>query len=815
MGKKGRRHGACLPFSEKETGTITSSPLATTSAPHPVVNVALIGNPNTGKSTLFSALVGVQQRVGNYPGVTVERKTGRFTTDVRRYDLVDLPGLYSLAPRSRDEMVVVEVLLGQMAATGPIDAIICIVDGSNLERNLYLAGQVLELGLPTVVVVNKLDVAESLGISVDLERIGQRLSVPVVATQANRRLGIDELRQTLDRLELGTLRKRPTVFPEALENEVSELTSLVEKLADCQRGPLSPRWLARRLLLDANGYLEQTVLGCSGRPGHCGRHHGWGHGWWHGCGRGWGWGSRRRAAEDAGLVAAELHGRLAAARGRLADAGCPVPAIEPERRYAWAKQVLDGVLVAPPQYRSTRSDRIDRVLTHPVWGLVVFALVMFVVFQAVFSWAIPLMRLITTATDRLGGALAAALAGTSLAGGAVESLLVRGVLGGVGSVLSFLPQILILFFFIAVLEQCGYMARAAYLMDKLMARVGLSGQSFIPLLCSFACAVPGIMATRVISDRRSRLATMLVAPLMTCSARLPVYALLIAAFVPARKLAGLVNLQGLTLLGLYLLGIVVAVLAAMILKRTVLRGGATPLLMEMPPYEWPSARVVLMRVVDRGWAFVRAAGTVILGVSILVWATLYYPRPAAIEASFAPRRDALQASFAKFPSDDARREAAEAALANLGAEVEAAYQRQSFLARLGRAIEPVVRPLGWDWRIGSAVLASFPQREAVVATLGVIFSPGQSPDKDAADASLARRLHDATWDGSDRPLFTLPVALSIMVFYALCAQCVATLAVIGRETGGWRWPLFAFGYLTTLAYVGALATYQIGTWIAG
>ncbi|MBN1590580.1 MAG: ferrous iron transporter B [Pirellulales bacterium] len=772
-----------------------------------VVTVALVGNPNTGKSTLFGALVGVHQRVGNYPGVTVERKTGRFAGARRNYDVVDLPGLYSLAPRSRDEMVVVDVLLGRMAEVPPIDVIVCVIDASNLRRNLYVVSQVFELGLPVVVALNKFDVAENLGAPVDFDRLCQRLPVPVVRTQANRAQGIEELKRVMDGIELGATAEREPVFPKAFENEVAELAPLVEEICRCHGRSVSSRWLARRLLLDGAGHLQAALL--------CGR------GWRrrHGQSRGGGALGGPVAGRGRGRFGCEaLQTRLAAARARLAEQGYPLPDIEPEARYDWAQRILDGVVGTPAEYRTTSSDRLDRVLTHPVWGTSVFALIMFVVFQAVFSWAIPLMNLIGTMVDDLGRAVASGLAGTDLAGGAIESLLIHGVIGGVGSVLSFLPQILILFFFIALLEQCGYMARAAYLMDNLMSRVGLNGKSFIPLLCSFACAVPAIMATRVISNERSRLTTILVAPLMTCSARLPVYTLLIAAFVPSWTcFGGLVNLQGLVLVSLYLLGVVTAIVVALLLRRTLLRGAAQPLLMEMPPYEWPSPRVVLMRVVERGWLFLRAAGTVILAVSILVWASLYYPRPAQIADSFGPRRVALRSSLERSGPDTAEHDRIEAELVRLDRDVEAAYQRQSLLARLGHAIEPAVRPLGWDWRIGSAVLASFPQREAVVATLGVVFSHDDEQTGQTSEdhAGLSARLRKATWEGTDRPLFNLPVALSIMVFYALCAQCVATLVVTGRETNSWRWPLFTFAYLTTLAYVGALITYQLGMWIAG
>jgi ferrous iron transport protein B len=367
-----------------------------------------------------------------------------------------------------------------------------------------------------------------------------------------------------------------------------------------------------------------------------------------------------------------------------------------------------------------------------------------------------------------------------MADGALRSLLVGGVVGGAGAVLAFLPQILVLFACLAVLEDCGCMARSAYLMDRVMVRVGLSGKSFIPLLSSFACAVPGIMATRVIENERDRLTTILVAPLLTCSARLPIYALLIAALIPSQSyLGGLLNLQGLTLAALYLLGIVAAVICATVFKRTILRGQTPTFVMELPSYKWPSPRTVIFRMAERGWVFVRCAGTLILCVSILVWAALYYPHD--------PQATHQQ------------------------------QQRESYLGQAGRVIEPAVRPLGWDWRIGCAVLASLPAREIVVATMGVMY---HLDDDDAAgsppgDARWAEKLRHVTWDGSQRPVFNVPVALSIMVFFALCAQCAATLAVIRRETNSWRWPAFTFAYMTMLAYFGAMITYQVGTWLSG
>jgi ferrous iron transport protein B len=362
------------------------------------------------------------------------------------------------------------------------------------------------------------------------------------------------------------------------------------------------------------------------------------------------------------------------------------------------------------------------------------------------------------------------------------------------------------------------MARAAYLMDNMMARVGLSGKSFIPMLSCFACAVPGIMATRVIEDQRDRLTTILVAPLITCSARLPVYALLVAAFIPRETyLGGLLNLQGMTMVGLYVLGVVIAVVAALVLKKTILRAAPPPFLMELPSYKWPSPRTVLYRVLQRGWVFIRCAGTLILAVSIMVWAALYYPHDAErVEAPFRPQQEKLRAQLHALDSDSPQREATVHRLAQLEHEIAGAYQRQSLLGKMGRVIEPVVKPLGWDWRIGCAVIASFPAREIVVATMGVIYNVGEDVDFESETGStqLQAKLRAATWDDTGQPVFSIPVALSILVFFALCAQCVATLAVIKRETNSWRWPAFTFAYMTVLAYLGALVTYQAGMWIA-
>ena len=751
------------------------------------ITVALLGNPNTGKSTLFNALADVRQHVGNYPGVTVEKKIGHVLVDGQRFALVDLPGTYSLAPRSPDEMVTVDVLLGRQTDVAAPDVILCVVDASKLERNLYLVSQAIELGLPTVVVLNKMDVAAEHGIELDIALLQKRLGVPVIPLQADRRIGLESLKQELPQVIEQTSIASELPFPDAFRQEVVRLQSdLQDASSQAGSGATLPRYLVERLLLDQGGYVEQADL--------------------------------------PGVTSAVLE-RVSEARARLANAGFPVPAVEAKTRYQWVAQMLDGAVVSRSDDRITLTDRLDQWLMHRVWGTALFIAVMVVVFQSIFTWAIPLMDLIEKVIGWLSESISAVMAE-----GALRSLLADGVLAGVGSVLVFLPQILILFFFIALLEECGYMARAAYLMDRLMYRVGLSGKSFIPLLSSFACAVPGIMSTRVIEDRRDRLVTILVAPLMTCSARLPVYTLLIAAFIPDQRwLGGWLGLQGMTMLALYLLGMVTAVLAAWLFKRTLLRGQTPAFIMELPHYRFPSLRTVVRRMLENGWAFLSGAGTLILVVAILVWAAAYFPHPpelgSQVRAGYAEQLAALeQREQGLQDQDDLSEDQRQAALdqlleergelrAEISSAVAAAYMEQSYLARAGYFIEPVVRPLGWDWRIGCAVIASFPAREVVVGTLGVIYHLGEGEDE--TSESLRETLRSATWPGTERKVFNVPVALSLMVFFALCAQCAATLAIIRRETNSWAWPIFTFVYMTSLAYVGALITYQTGMLFVG
>jgi ferrous iron transport protein B len=739
------------------------------------LTVAIIGNPNTGKSTLFNALTGLQARVGNFPGVTVEKKIGRIRGASGEIDLVDLPGTYSLSPRSLDEMVSVNVLLGRQTEIGKIDAVICILDASNLERNLYLACQVLDLSLPTVLVLNMSDVAETRGIRIDSAALERKLGVRVLITSAHRRQGIEEVKAAIAATVSAAPASRPQPFPQAFYVECQQLASRLPALGVSD----APAYLVERALLDVGGYLETH--------------------WLNGATPQW------QAA-------------LNESRARLKDLGCRIPAIEAKSRYAWAKQVLHDVVKMPPARPETSSDRVDRVLTHRFVGLLIFAAMMFVVFQAIYSWSEPLMGIFEAAQS-----WAAGLVVSLIPPGTFRSLLTDGVIAGVGGVLIFVPQIAMLFLFIALLEDCGYLARAAFLMDKLMSKVGLNGKSFVPLMTSYACAIPGIMATRVIEDRRARLATIVVAPLMSCSARLPVYSLFISLFIPDVRLFGPIGQRGLVLFAMYSLGAVVAVPVAWLLRKTVFHGETPPFVMELPAYKWPSPWIVVNRVWDRVMAFVTRAGTLIFAVAIIVWAGSYFPADHSQEFTKQRQLERRQAEFAEqlqrrseLDTEDASQQRARDDLNEQLRPIDNARDElnrlranlieQSLVGRLGHLIEPVVRPLGWDWKIGVSTLLSFPARELVIANFGVIYGLGQHIDEN--DSRLKDQIQDATWpDG--RKVYGVPVALSVMVFFALCAQCAATLVTIRRETNSWRWPIITFSYMTTLAYVGALITYQL------
>ena len=614
--------------------------------------IALVGNPNCGKTALFNALTGSRQKVGNYPGVTVERKEGSFVTPGgHRVQVLDLPGTYSLRAHSPDEAVTRDVVLGRLDGEIAPDLLVCVADATNLRLVLRLVLELKQAGRPVLLALNMFDIARHRGIAIDIEKLSSALEVPVVTAVAVRRGGIADL---LDR---------------------------IDRMADDKLPPAT-----------AAAWREPT-------------------------------------------------------RSEIGAA------------HREAARIL-GACVQPPVRPDTWTAQIDRILLHPVAGIAILLSILFLIFQAVFAWAGPATDLIRGSFDAL-----AALLTATLPDGMLRSLLTDGLISGVGSVLVFLPQIMILFFFIILLEDLGYMPRAAFLMDRVMGYAGLHGRAFIPLLSSFACAIPGIMATRVIDGRRDRLATILMAPLMTCSARIPVYTLLISAFVPRQQVAGLVNLQGLVMFGLYAAGIVSAFAVAIVLRRLIWRGAADHFIMELPAYKLPDPKNVLMGVLQRARLFLRRAGTIILSMMLLIWFLSSVPG------------------------------------APVGATEPAIHY--SFAGMIGQALQPLLAPIGFTWEIAVVLIIGVAAREVAVAGLGTIYAVAGGPE---ATGALADTLA-ANW--------SLGTALALLAWYVFAPQCVSTLAVVRRETNSWRWPVVQFVYMFTLAYIAAFITYHIASAFGG
>jgi ferrous iron transport protein B len=610
--------------------------------------IALVGNPNCGKTALFNLLTGSRQKVANYAGVTVERKEGvAITPSGKRVRILDLPGLYSLEPATPDEQVTTDVLLGRRDGETKPDAVVCVTDATNLRQNLRLVLALKRLGVPLLLALNMSDLARKRGIVVDKDALARELGVPVVETVGVRPSGVTEL-----------------------------------------LGRLDAHWPAVAQLAASAGNADVV------------RDH------------------------------AEVRRILAAAGGEA-------------------------------RASETMSDRVDRIVLHPVLGLLILAATLFLVFQAVFAWATVPQDAITAGVDALAGYLRSVMPDTAL-----RSLLLDGVLAGAGSVLVFLPQILILFFFILVLEDSGYLPRAAFLLDRMMGGVGLSGRSFIPLLSSFACAIPGIMATRTIANPRDRLATIMIAPLMTCSARLPVYALIIAAFIPQQTVWGPVQLQGLVLFALYIAGVGGAMAVAYVLKRTTMRSRFQPLMLELPAYHWPHLRNLAIGLWQRVQIFLTRVGTIILALMILLWALSSFP---------APPPDATGPAI-----------------------------QYSIAGKIGAALAVIFAPLGFNWQISIALVPGLAAREVAVGALGTVYSLAATGD-DVANALTP--LIKGSW--------SLPTALSLLAWYVFAPQCLSTLATVKRETNSWRYPLIMAGYLFALAYAASFVTYNVAVWLMG
>ncbi|HEX2853236.1 MAG TPA: ferrous iron transport protein B [Opitutaceae bacterium] len=681
---------------------------------------ALVGNPNCGKSTLFNALTGLKQKVGNYPGVTVEKKVGiAYSQHGQPITIIDLPGTYSLAARSPDEAVTRDVLLGRRADTAQPDRILCIVDATNLERNLYLVHQILDLGRPVILVLNMMDLAAKAGLNVRAARLEKELGIPVIACEAVNGRGLIDLKLAMSRHDL-PLSRHAWDIPAAIAPAVSELQASLTQSDG--KSPLIARAEALLLLTDQDSVRVAGSTPLSPRTTEILR------GWqkrWEGEGMDW-----------AGTLVSSRYDAI----GKLA-----------------AEVVLSAGNVGP-----NASDKIDAYATHPVWGWAILGAVMTLLFLSIFTFAEYPMNWIDGHMAALSNGVK-----SGMAPGDLRDLITEGAIAGVGGVIIFLPQILILFFFIGLLESTGYMARAAFIMDRLMSRVGLNGKSFIPLLSSYACAIPGIMATRTIEDSKDRLVTILVAPLMSCSARLPVYLLMIAALLPGDRVS-LLTKVGIMLL-MYGLGTFGAFGFAWLFKRTLLKGEPPLMIMELPPYRLPGLKDVALHMLERAWLFLRRAGTVILGISIVLWFLAAYPKAPA------------------------------------GA-TDTEQLAQSFAGRAGHALEPAIKPLGFDWQIGIGLITSFAAREVFVSTMGVVFNTESSDDN---TEPLRQALLAAKWpDG--RPLFTPLVCFTLMIFYVFAMQCMSTIAVVKRETNGWKWPIFQTLYMTGTAWILSFLVYQGG-----
>ncbi len=722
------------------------------------ITIALIGNPNSGKTTLFNAMTGLRHKIANYPGVTVEKKEGLLTLPKSRevVTVMDLPGAYSLLTRSPDEEIVHQVLFNTQAGTKAPDLLVIVVDATNLERNLFFVTQLLELGIPCIIALNMWDMVKRSSMSIDVDVLSKALNVKVIPTIGNHHKGIQSLIEAIETQLQTNLDKGinhfKLKFDDTVEQEISKIQSLIiskdENLSSAYRGE------ALRLL--GSGAVQDSLWKERGLP---------------------------------------LQTALDEGRKNLSEKGIDASSVEAEGRYSFIQDLCQKVVRKPSRLSKSLSEKVDFILTHKIWGFVFFFGLMALMFQVIFSWASVPMDALSHLTEKAAG-----LIGQWLPEGQLKSLILDGVIAGVGSVIVFLPQIIFLFFFIAIFEDSGYMARAAFVLDKVMRGVGLNGKSFIPLLSSFACAVPGIMSARTIEDKNDRLATIMVAPLMSCSARLPVYTLMISAFIPSKKILGIFNLQGLTLFSMYVLSIVAGLSVAAIFRKTLLKGKQTPFVLELPAYRLPNFRTVFITLWEKGKLFLYRAGTIIFNLSIILWFLASYPRHENIENKYVQMKESAVAVYSG------------AVLEEKITEIESTKKseqiKNSFAGKMGKWIEPVISPLGFDWKMGIGLIASFAAREVLVSTLAIVYNVN---DSDASNVNLATKLQKEVSPETGKPLYTPLMAISLMVFFVLACQCMSTVAVVKKETNSWRWPIFMVVYMTCLAWLGSFTVYQIGS----
>ena len=718
----------------------------------PKLTVALAGNPNSGKTTIFNALTGSRQHVGNYPGVTVQKKQGTAEFRGTELSVVDLPGTYSLTAYSIEEIVARNFIIDEEP-----DVVVDIIDSSNLERNLYLATQLLELGTALVLDFNMSDVAKSRGFNIHVKKLSELLGVPIVRTVAHKGHGLDRLMAAAvaagGNRPAAIAKQRCPDYGHEVEPHVQQMMELLEDRCGLRR---HVRWYAIKLLENDTESIDRLKATCGDRAA--------------------------EAIEQAG----RLREHIEQVCGDAAEI------IFADRRYGFISGACTEAVEQSVESRHARSDKIDAVLTNRYVGLPIFALLMFLMFQLTFTLGNPMVDLLDGWKEALADAVRHAGAGEA---GVLRSLLADGVIEGVGAVLVFVPLIVLLFLGIAFLEDTGYMARAVFILDKHMHKIGLHGKSFVPMVIGFGCSVPGVLAARTLASRRDRLTTIMVLPLMSCSARLTIYVLILGAFFPGKTLFSVFGLfdvtnQGLLLFGIYMIGVALAVVLAKTLRTTVFRGEASPFVMELPPYRMPTAKGLLLHMWERAWTYVRKAGTIILGIAIVLWALAYWPRLSSEQI------EAFQRERSAVAADRADRDQLLADIANRRRQ---AQLEQAAIGRIGKAISPVLKPCGFDWKISTALVGAFAAKEVFVGQMGVMFALGEATEE---SASLKEKL-TAT--------YTPLQGFCIMLFCLIGTPCMVTFAVVTRETGSWLWAAAQWVGLTILAWALSAAVFQIGS----
>lgn len=696
------------------------------------LKIALVGNPNSGKSSLFNHLTGLNQKIGNFPGVTVEKRSGFSNMpDGTTAEIIDLPGIYSLYPRSFDERIVSEILLDHASPLCP-DKIVVTADATNLKRSLLLLTQIIDLGLPTVLALNMMDLVTKAGISYDLNALSNELGVPVIPINARKGTGLDELKKTL---------ANPVEYPAkhifTVYDDVKDAVRIVREKFNLDNNYEAYQFLQQPGSLKFLNTADQQFI--------------------------------EHVSQQYNFFPGKFQGA------------------ETIQRYTFIQTLLDRVILKTAELSWKKyTSRLDYVLTHKVWGYAIFFAILFLIFQSIFAWATVPMDFIDGTFAALSNYLSSALPA-----GVLTRLLTEGIIPGIGGIVIFVPQIAILFAFIAILEESGYMARVVFLMDKIMRKFGLNGKSVVPLMSGVACAIPAIMATRTIDNWKERTITIFVTPLMSCSARLPVFTILIALVVPDELILGTFNLQGLALMGLYLLGLAAAMVTAFAMKYLVRVKERSYLLMELPAYRWPRWPNVGFTIIEKTKSFVLEAGKIILAISIVLW----------VLASYGPGDELEHAR------ERVLHESTNLKLTNEGLENRiAAYKLEhSYAGIIGKAVEPVIKPLGFDWKIGIALITSFAAREVFVGTMATIYSIGTDDDQ----ISIKNRMREEINPETGGPRFTVPVGFSLLVFYTFAMQCMSTLAIVYRETNGWKWPMLQLIYMSALAYISSFIVFQV------